>query len=68
LGSYNIAHVKDVKGSHFSTRVSNILVIGDAKSSVISLPKGEGIKLSLIEERAIRLPALAEEENDEDED
>ena len=50
-GSFEIAHVKDTKGQIFSTRLSNIIVIGDGKTSAISIPKGEGIRLSLIQER-----------------
>jgi len=50
-GSFDIAHVKDSRGNVFATRVGNIFIIGDGKSPAISLPKGEGIKLTLIEER-----------------
>jgi len=50
-GSYEIAHVRDASGVSFATRLGNVMVVGDAKESVISLPKGEGIRLSLIEER-----------------
>ena len=52
----------------FSLRgsVENIFVIGDGKSPAISLPKGEGIKLSLIEERDARIDD--EDEGDDDED
>lgn len=69
-GSFDIVHVKDTKGQTFSTRISNVIVIGDGKSPTISLPKGEGIKLSLMEERAGRVheeEAVDEEEADEDE-
>jgi len=54
-GSFEIAHVKDVNGQTFSTRLSNIIVIGDGKTPAISIPKGEGIRLSLIQERDARL-------------
>lgn len=54
-GSYEIAHVKDAQGQHFATRMSNIFAIGDSKKPMISLPKGKGLKLSLIEERLNRL-------------
>jgi len=50
-GSYDIVHVRDANGNTFSTRVSNIFVIGDGKTPAISLPKGDGLRLSLIEER-----------------
>jgi small subunit ribosomal protein S4e len=54
-GSFEIAHVKDTSGQIFSTRLSNIVVIGDGKTPAISIPKGQGIRLSLIQERDVRL-------------
>lgn len=68
-GSYDIVHVKDIKGQAFSTRISNVIVIGDGKSPAISLPRGEGIKLSLMEERAGRVhedEGVDDEEAEED--
>lgn len=64
-GSFDIAHVKDSRGNQFATRTGNIFVIGDGKSPAISLPKGEGIKLTLIEERDNRID---DEEEDDDDD
>tara|TARA_B110000305_G_scaffold146126_1_gene162351 strand:+ start:207 stop:470 length:264 start_codon:yes stop_codon:yes gene_type:complete len=54
-GSYQIAHVKDTTGQIFSTRLSNIIVIGDGKTPAISIPKGQGIRLTLIQERDNRM-------------
>ena len=67
-GSFEIAHVRDSTGNSFSTRLQNVMVIGDSKNSVIDLPKGEGIKLSLIEERANKLGNEEEEDDDEEDD
>jgi len=67
-GSFEIAHVRDTLGNIFSTRLSNIIVIGDAKEPTISIPKGEGIKMSLMEEREARQgreESAGEEEDDE---
>lgn len=64
IGSYTIAHVKDSRGSNFSTRMENLLVIGDGKTSAISLPKGDGIRLTLIEDRDNRLGEGAEEDDE----
>jgi len=50
-GSHNIAHVVDVRDHKFATRAANIFVIGESK---ISLPRGGGCKLSIIEERSQR--------------
>jgi len=65
-GSFEIAHVRDSLGNVFSTRLSNIIVIGDGKVPAISIPKGEGLKLSLMEEREKRLGVEEDEEDDED--
>jgi len=56
MGSYEISIIKDAAGKTFSTRTSNVFVIGsmvDGKvSSMVSLPKGKGIKLTIMEEAA----------------
>jgi small subunit ribosomal protein S4e len=68
-GSFDTANVVDSKDSKFTTRMSNVFVIGDGKNPAISLPKGEGIKLSLIEERQARFgDEESEAAADEDED
>jgi small subunit ribosomal protein S4e len=66
-GSFEIAHVKDVRGQTFATRLQNILVIGDGKTPAISIPKGEGIRLTLVQERDARLGEEAEEADEDDE-
>lgn len=65
-GSYNIAHVKDSNGSSFATRASNVMVIGDSKAPLISLPRGNGIKVGLIEERNKRQAAAGDDEEEDD--
>jgi len=67
-GSYDIAHIRDASGNAFATRLTNVMVIGDSKEAVISLPKGEGIRLTLIEERNARLGDEDNEEDDEEDD
>jgi len=67
-GSFDIAHIRDASGNTFSTRLMNVMVIGDSKTPVISLPKGEGIRLSLIEERGLRIGNEDEEGDDEAEE
>jgi ribosomal protein S4E len=60
-GSYEIIHLRDKKGADFATRVANVFVIGtSAKDGLaISLPKGKGIQLSIVEERDLRMKKLA---------
>ena len=65
IGSYDIGHVKDSRGHAFSTRLSNLFVIGDGKTPAISLPRGEGIALNLIEQRDARLGEESAEEEDD---
>ena len=50
-GSFDIVHLRDKKGQDYATRLQNVFVIGEAAKPWISLPKGKGIKLSVIEER-----------------
>jgi small subunit ribosomal protein S4e len=50
-GSFEIVHVKDAVGHSFATRLQNVFVIGKGNKPWISLPKGNGVKLSIIENR-----------------
>jgi len=49
-GSFEIVHIKDTVDHSFATRLSNVFVIGKDKPW-ISLPKGGGVKLSIVEDR-----------------
>lgn len=53
-GSFEIVHVEDAAGNRFATRMTNIFVIGKGNKPMISLPKGKGIKLTIIQEQAKR--------------
>merc|ERR1719277_1256721 len=50
-GSFEIVHMKDAMGHNWATRLTNVFVIGKGSKPWISLPKGNGIKLSIIENR-----------------
>jgi len=54
-GSFEMIHVKDAVGHSFVTRLQNVFVIGKGTKPWISLPKGNGIKLSIIEDRNARM-------------
>jgi small subunit ribosomal protein S4e len=58
-GNPTICHVKDVHNHSFATRLNNIFVIGKGSKPLISLPKGKGIKLTILEERDRRHKAVA---------
>jgi len=48
-GSFDIVHVKDAAGQAFATRIANVFVIGKGTKSYVSLPRGKGIKKSILE-------------------
>merc|ERR1711974_589381 len=48
---FDIAHIKDALGRKFATRADNVFVIGKNTSSLVSLPRRKGIKLTILEER-----------------
>merc|ERR1719396_212200 len=54
-GSFEIVHIKDAVGHTFNTRLENVFVIGKGNKPWISLPKGNGIKLSIIEDRNAKM-------------
>jgi small subunit ribosomal protein S4e len=54
-GSWEIVHMKDSVGHTFNTRLENVFVIGKGNKPWISLPKGNGIKLSIVEDRQAKL-------------
>lgn len=56
-GSFDIAHLSDRRGNKFATRIGNVFIIGDGAKPSISLPRAKGVRLSVIEESAVRLGA-----------
>lgn len=54
-GTHHMVHVEDMAKKVFATRLENIFVIGQGKKSMVSLPRGGGVKLSPLEEKAQRL-------------
>lgn len=54
-GSFEIVHLKDASDHHFATRLSNVMVIGKGTKPWVSLPKGNGIKLNVVQDRAARM-------------
>lgn len=60
-GSFEIVHIRDVAGHTFTTRASNVFVIGQGHTSLITLPKGRGLKLSTVEDRKRKLQKAKQE-------
>ena len=46
-------------GHTFATRMANVFVIGRGDKPLISLPKGKGVRLNILEEAAKREAAAA---------
>ncbi|XP_048446371.1 40S ribosomal protein S4 isoform X2 [Pyrus x bretschneideri] len=57
-GSFETIHVQDATGHEFATRLGNVFTIGKGTKPSVSLPKGKGIKLTIIEEAKKRQAAL----------
>lgn len=51
-GSFDIVHITDAAGHSFATRATNVFVIGKGDKSWVSLPKGKGIRQSVLQEQA----------------
>jgi len=58
-GSFDIVHLRDKKMNEFATRIANVFIIGQEKPW-ISVPKGNGLKQTILEERVERTAARAE--------
>jgi len=50
-GSFDIVQIRDASGNSFSTRQENVFIIGSGETPEVTLPKGKGIKQSILEER-----------------
>ncbi|CAN1183493.1 40S ribosomal protein S4-3 [Linum perenne] len=54
-GSFETIHIQDSAGHEFATRLANVFTIGKGSKPWVSLPKGKGIKLTIIEEAKKRI-------------
>jgi small subunit ribosomal protein S4e len=53
-GSFDIATIRDAAGNTFATRTDNVFVLGNSSEDIqVSLPKGNGVRLNIIEESAM---------------
>jgi len=50
IGSFDIIHIKDSVGHTFATRMANVFVIGKGTKSAVTLPRGAGVKKTILEE------------------
>lgn len=51
-GSFSIVTIKDKKGNTFATRQGNVFIIGNGDHPQVTMPKGRGIKKTILQERA----------------
>merc|ERR1719222_944456 len=54
-GSFEIVHLKDAAGNTWATRRANVFVLGPGNKPWVSLPRGNGVKLNIIEDRQIMM-------------
>ena len=63
-GSFDIARLKDKAGNEFATRLSNVFVVGQSWTNIpVTLPKQQGLKLNVIQEREEKLIAAEARKN-----
>ncbi|KAK4537522.1 hypothetical protein CDCA_CDCA12G3547 [Cyanidium caldarium] len=53
-GSTEIVHLKDAVGREFATQLGNVFVIGKDHKPLVSLPRGKGVRQTVLEERERR--------------
>lgn len=58
-GSFDMVHIHDKKQHKFATRKDNVFVIGFGQKSLVTLPKTQGVKLNIVEDRKKRLEKQA---------
>merc|ERR1712137_1450105 len=58
-GSFDIVTIRDSEGNTFATRKQNVFIMGNETVPAVALPKGKGLRLSILEERTIREKAAA---------
>lgn len=51
-GAFDIIELKDSQDNTFVTRQTNVFVIGRKNQPMISLPKGKGVRLTILQEQA----------------
>lgn len=57
-GSFDIARLKDKAGNEFATRLANVFVVGQSWTNIaVTLPKQQGVKMNVIQEREEKLIA-----------
>jgi len=57
-GAFDIVRLKDANGHEFATRARNAFVLGNSTESIpVTLPKAQGVKKDIIDERIEKLAA-----------
>jgi len=54
-GSFTTVQLKDSRGEIFATRKENVFVLGEGSKCAVSLPKGKGVKYTILETQQARL-------------
>jgi small subunit ribosomal protein S4e len=51
-GGYTMVSLRDAAGNEFSTRITNVFMIGRENKPMVSMPKGKGVRLTIVQEQA----------------
>ena len=51
-GAFDIIELKDSQDNTFVTRQTNVFIIGRKNQPLISLPKGKGVRLTILQEQS----------------
>eukprot|EP00210_Caulerpa_lentillifera_P003276 g3127.t1 len=57
-GSFDIVHIEDAAGNTFATRITNVFVIGKADKPLVSLPRGKGVRPTILQEQEKRFGSV----------
>jgi len=57
-GADTIAYIEDLAQRSFSTLGSYVFIIGESNKPMVTLPKGGGVKLTILEQRSQKLQKL----------
>lgn len=60
-GSYDLVTLKDNRGTSFTTRINYVTILGQGNKTFLSLPSGNGVRKTVIEERDERMAQEEEE-------
>lgn len=61
-GSYDLVTLIDEKKTKFTTRIDYVMPIGSNNKTFLTIPVGNGVKRTILEEREMKINAEEEED------